>query len=102
MELPGGPQKTKNSVCVQNNEGEFLVNIAPLTKGANMATKASTRSMPDAWALARTAGLHKAAKQFPDDVAVAVQTAAQARSAMPALDDVAAEPWPPMRMRGAP
>ena len=67
-----------------------------------MAAKKASESTIDAHALARAAGLDKAAKQFPDDVAVAVQTAAQARSAMPALDDIAAEPWPPMRMRGAP
>ena len=65
-----------------------------------MATKKSAAAL-DSQALAHAAGLGKAAKQFPDDVKVAVQSAANARSAMPALDDVVAEPWPPMRMRSA-
>lgn len=55
----------------------------------------------DAFALAREAGLDKAVAQFPADVAAAAQAALQARSHRPALD-VAAEPWPPMRMRPAP
>jgi hypothetical protein len=67
-----------------------------------MAGKKATESALDAHALARSAGLDKATRQFPDDVAVAARTAAEVRSAMPALDDVAAEPWPPMRMRSAP
>ena len=56
----------------------------------------------DAFALAREAGLDKAVKQFPADVDTAAHAAANARNAMPALDDVAAEPWPPMRVRKAP
>ena len=67
-----------------------------------MATKKSPEPTVDVSALARAAGLDKAFKQFPDDIAAAVQAAANARNAMPALDDVAAEPWPPMRMRSAP
>jgi hypothetical protein len=57
----------------------------------------------EARALIRQAGLDQAAMQFPEDVAVAMKTAAQARGALSALapDNVAAEPWPPMRMRSA-
>ena len=70
--------------------------------GVDMAAKKPPESKLDALTLARAAGLDKAVKQFPEDVAVAAQSAANARGAMPALDDVAAEPWPPMRMRSAP
>ena len=56
----------------------------------------------DAYALAREAGLEIAVNQFPADVAAAAQAAANARSAMPGLDNVVAEPWPPMRIRNAP
>ena len=57
----------------------------------------------EARALVRQAGLEEAAMEFPEDVAVAMKTAAQARAALSALapDNVAAEPWPPMRMRSA-
>ncbi|MBK5206881.1 MAG: hypothetical protein JJD98_16215 [Polaromonas sp.] len=57
----------------------------------------------EARALIRQAGLGKAAMEFPEDVAVAMKTAAQARSGLVAFapDNVAAEPWPPMRMRNA-
>jgi hypothetical protein len=64
--------------------------------------KQAPRTKLDALALAREAGLGKAVKRFPADVAAAAQAAAQARSAMPGLDSVGAEPWPPMRMRDAP
>ena len=67
-----------------------------------MAAKKPTESTPEALALARAAGLAKAVKKFPQDVVTASHAAANARNAMPALDDVAAEPWPPMRMRKAP
>ena len=53
----------------------------------------------DAYALAREAGLEIAVNRFPADVAVAERAAAHARSAMPDLDNVIAEPWPPMRIR---
>ena len=53
----------------------------------------------DASALAREAGLEIAPHQFPADVAAAERAAAHARSAMPDLDNVVAEPWPPMRIR---
>ena len=67
-----------------------------------MIRRKGPASAPDASALARSAGLELAVKQFPEDIAVAAQSAANARAAMPALDDPAAEPWPPMRMRSAP
>ena len=64
--------------------------------------KQAPRTKLDALALAREAGLERAVKQFPADVAAAAQAAVQARSAMPGLDNVGAEPWPPMRMRDVP
>ena len=67
-----------------------------------MAAKKPPEAKLDALALARVAGLDKAVKQFPADVVTAAHAAATARDAMPALDDVAAEPWPPMRVRNAP
>lgn len=54
---------------------------------------------PYASALVRQAGLQRALAQFPEDVAIALQTAAQARSAISPPEDMATEPWPPMRMR---
>jgi hypothetical protein len=54
---------------------------------------------PSASALARDAGLEEALNRFPADVAAAAHAAAQARGAMPDLDDVVAEPWPPMQIR---
>ena len=62
-----------------------------------MTTK--TVLKPDVDMLARAAGLDKALKQFPEDVALAAQSAASARSAAGELDQVAAEPWPPMQVR---
>ena len=66
------------------------------------AKKPPPGSKLDAVTRARAAGLDKAVKRFPEDVAAAVLAAANARNAMPALDDVTAEPWPPMGMRSAP
>ncbi len=56
----------------------------------------------DAYALAREAGLEIAVSQFPADVAAAAQAATHARKSMPDLDNVVAEPWPPMRIRNVP
>ena len=67
-----------------------------------MAAKKAPPPALDAHALARAAGLDKAVKQFPDDVIAASHAAASARNSMPAQNDVAAEPWPPMRVRKAP
>ena len=64
-----------------------------------MAEKKTLTPIIDAATLARAAGLAKAAQQFPDDVAFAVRSAQQTQAALHPLDDVAAEPWPPMRMR---
>lgn len=53
-------------------------------------------------AAARTAGLTKAAHEFPDDVVIAASAAAQARNNFLPPADPAAEPWPPMRTRSTP
>ena len=53
----------------------------------------------DPLAVARAAGLHQVVDQFPDDVLAAEQAVAQDRADLPALDDLTAEPWPPMRIR---
>ena len=54
----------------------------------------------DPLAVARAAGLDKCVELFPDDVIAAAQGAAQDRAELPAVEG-AAEPWPPMRIRGA-
>lgn len=64
-----------------------------------MAAKKTHRSNSEIDGLARAAGLTKAVKQFPQDIALAAQAAASARSAAGALDQLNAEPWPPMRVR---
>ena len=63
-----------------------------------MSAKAKESEI-DALALARNVGLEKAVQQFPDDVIAAAQAAAHTRNALPATNDPAAEPWPPMRTR---
>jgi hypothetical protein len=67
-----------------------------------MAVKKMAETRPEVSALARAVGLAKAAQQFPQDVAVAIKSAEQTRAALGELDDVVAEPWPPMRVRGMP
>ena len=64
-----------------------------------MAVSHPSAPAPDVNALARAAGFEKRVKQFPEDVAVAAQTAASARNAAGEFDLVAAEPWPPMQVR---
>ena len=64
-----------------------------------MAVRKTSAFAPDVDTLARAAGLDKALKQFPEDVALAAQSAASARSAAGELNLVAAEPWPPMQVR---
>lgn len=64
-----------------------------------MAEKKPYATKLDALTRARAVGLSKAAQQFPQDVAVAIKSAEQTRAALGELDDVAAEPWPPMRVR---
>jgi len=64
-----------------------------------MAVRKTSAFAPDVDTLARAAGLDKALKQFPEDVALAAQSAASARSAAGEFDQVAAEPWPPMQVR---
>lgn len=61
--------------------------------------KTSPQAGFDAYALARAAGLEIAVNRFPADVAAAAHAAAHARSAMAELDNVIAEPWPPMRIK---
>lgn len=53
-------------------------------------------------ALIRQAGLEQTAARFGEDVLVAMATAMKARASLlqVAPADAAAEPWPPMRMRG--
>ncbi len=63
-----------------------------------MSAKANESEL-DVLALARKIGLEKAVHDFPDDVIAAAQAAAHTRSALPATNDPADEPWPPMRMR---
>jgi len=74
---------------------EYKSNIGRKT----VAVRKTKASLPDANALARAAGLDKAVRQFPEDVAIAAQSAASARGAAGALDQFAAEPWPPMQVR---
>ena len=64
-----------------------------------MAVRKTSAFAPDVDTLARAAGLDKALNQFPEDVALAAQSAASARSAAGELKLVAAEPWPPMQVR---
>ena len=47
--------------------------------------------------LARRAGLAKALKEFPDDVAAAAKQADDVAAKIKAPADPRAEPWPPMR-----
>ena len=47
--------------------------------------------------LARSAGLDKALREFPDDVAAAANQASGSIARMKAPTDPRAEPWPPMR-----
>jgi hypothetical protein len=71
----------------------------PVIPGIVMAAKKIPELKPDIVALARAAGLDKALAQFPADIAAAARGAASARDALPVQDNVAAEPWPPMRVR---
>ena len=66
-----------------------------------MAVRKTSKPGLDANALACAAGLDKAVQQFPQDVAAAAHSAAQARIALGAQEDVTGEPWPPMRVRSA-
>ena len=47
--------------------------------------------------LARRAGLEKALREFPDDVAAAAKQAEGSIARMKAPTDPRAEPWPPMK-----
>jgi hypothetical protein len=54
------------------------------------ATDASVRK------LAEAAGLQRAADDYPNDVAAAVEQAEKLKQALARPTDPAAEPWPPM------
>lgn len=47
--------------------------------------------------MARAAGLEKALREFPDDVAAAAQQALDNAGAVQFPTDPRAEPWPPMK-----
>ena len=47
--------------------------------------------------LARRAGLEKALREFPEDVAAAAEQASGSAAKISAPADPRAEPWPPMR-----
>jgi hypothetical protein len=47
--------------------------------------------------LARRAGLEKALKEFPEDVAAAAEQASGSVAKISAPTDPRVEPWPPMR-----
>jgi hypothetical protein len=64
-----------------------------------MAEKKTGAPAPDINALAIAAGLNRAVKRFPQDVAAAAQAAASARAASGAINQGAAEPWPRMQVR---
>lgn len=64
-----------------------------------MPARKAPKLKPDVLVLARVAGLDKAIKLFPDDVATAALSAAHARNSMPKIDAATSEPWPPMRTR---
>ena len=64
-----------------------------------MPSDTATPLMIDVLALARQAGLDKAATEFPEDVAVAAEAAAQAQRACAGGSQPTDEPWPPMRAR---
>lgn len=51
--------------------------------------------------MARDAGLDKIVDAFEQDLYIAVQAAMQLRNVLFTLDDVQAEPWPPMQARSA-
>jgi hypothetical protein len=53
----------------------------------------------DPLAVARAAGLDQLANRFPEDVAAAAQAMTDDLANFPAIEG-AAEPWPPMQIRG--
>jgi len=52
--------------------------------------------------LARRAGLEKALKEFPEDMAAAAEQASAAVAGMKPPTDPRAEPWPPMKAGARP
>ena len=67
-----------------------------------MATPEESGRERDPLIAALEAGLDIAVRQFPEDVAAAARIATQCKRAMPDLDDVTTEPWPPMHVRKTP
>ncbi len=65
-----------------------------------MAAQGESRHERQSFAVALEAGLEVAVSQFPEDVAAAAQIAVEARRALPGLEEVTAEPWPPMHVQG--
>ena len=63
-----------------------------------MSEKNLNETHKEAFEVARRAGLEKAVMEFPEDVLVAAEAAARARSAFPAPVSPNAEPWPPMKV----
>ena len=53
----------------------------------------------DVLAIARQAGLDRAAAEFPEDVTAAAEAAIQAQRACAGGGQPTDEPWPPMRAR---
>jgi len=51
--------------------------------------------------MARDAGLDEIVSAFEQDLHSAIQSAMQLRNALFTLDDVKAEPWPPMQVRSS-
>jgi len=69
-------------------------------KGADVPSDDAKPLTIDVLALARQAGLDKAATEFPEDVAAAAEAAAQAqRACAGGGGQLTDEPWPPMRAR---
>jgi hypothetical protein len=64
-----------------------------------MSADDAKTSAIDVLALARRAGLDKAATEFPEDVAAAAEAATQAQRACAGGGQPTDEPWPPMRAR---
>jgi len=67
-----------------------------------MASSGAASSLNPLYLLmARDAGLDEIVAAFEKDLLIAVQSAMQLRNALFTLDDVTAEPWPPMQARSS-
>jgi len=54
---------------------------------------------PDIVTIAKLAGLDVALAEYAGDVAIAAKSAATARTSLPAVDEPALQPWPPVHAR---